>query len=729
MLPSLRRTALRAIECATRRTTWFAVIATALLATSVAIAATQVASKPPVARVDVVRDTLHGVVIEDPYRWLEDKAAPETRAWIDAENAFTDGLLDPLPGHERVHTRLEQLMKVDSQGIPFEKGGRYFFSRRLASQAISVLYMRQGLDGKDHVLIDPHPLSADHTTTVSFLDVSNDGKLMAYATRLGGEDEVSVGFKDVDTGQDLPDRLPKARYFGVSLTADNKGIYYSRHSDQGSRVYFHAMGTDPAQDKLLFGEGYGPDKSIGVGLSEDRRWLQIAVYYGSATDRSEVYVMDVAAGGPVVPIVNDVVAYFSGDIAGDTMYLQTNWDASNNRIFTVDLRHPARDQWKEIIPAGDAVIDGFSLAGGKVFVNYLKNVVSSVRIFDPAGKPLGSIEFPTLGSVGSMRGEWGKNEAFFTFTSFHVPTTIYRYDIGTGKQTAWWRSSAPIKSDQFDLKQVWYASKDGTKVPMFLVHKKGLKLDGARPTLLTGYGGFSVAETPGFSARAALWVESGGVFALPNLRGGGEFGEEWHKAGMLEKKQNVFDDFIAAAEWLVANKYTRPEKLCITGGSNGGLLVGAALTQRPDLFGAVVCSVPLLDMLRYQSFLVARFWVPEYGTAENADQFKFIHAYSPYQHVKQGEKYPAVLFITGDSDTRVDPLHARKMCALLQASTGSERPVLLHYDTKSGHSGGKPLGKQIDDLSQELMFLSWQLGVTLAPSGSSQAAKTALPNE
>jgi prolyl oligopeptidase len=427
-----------AIRCA-----WLAI---AITTAPVVIAATAAPPRAPVTRVEVVRDTLHGVVIEDPYRWLENKDAPETRAWIDAENAFTDALLGPLPGHDRVHARLEQLMKIDSQGIPFEKGGRYFFSRRLATQDIAVLYMRQGLDGKDEVLIDPHALSADHTTTVSFLDVSNDGRLMAYATRLGGEDEITVAFKDIDTRQDLPDQLPKARYFGVSLTADKRGFYYSRHTPQGSRVYYHAMGTDPAQDKLIFGEGYGPEKIIGVGLSEDRRWLQITVYYGSATDRSEVYAMDAAAGGPVVPVVNDIVAFFTGDIAGDTMYLQTNWDASNNRIFAVNLRHPARDTWQEIIPAGDAVIDEFSLAGGKLFVNYLKNVVSNVRIFDPAGKALGTIDFPTLGTVGGMSGQWDKSEAFFTFRSFHVPTTIYHYDTASGKQTEWWRAAVPIKN-------------------------------------------------------------------------------------------------------------------------------------------------------------------------------------------------------------------------------------------------------------------------------------------
>ncbi|HKQ59236.1 MAG TPA: prolyl oligopeptidase family serine peptidase [Candidatus Eisenbacteria bacterium] len=706
-----------------------AVLAATLLAAPLALAATtEAVSKPPVARVEVVKDTYNGVVVEDPYRWLENKDAPETRAWIDAENAHTDALLGQVPGADRVHSRLEQLIKVDAQGVPFEQNGRYFFSRRLAAQAIPVLYMRQGLTGKDQVLIDPHPMSADHTTTVSFTDVSTDGKLMAYATRLGGEDETTIKFRDVDTGKELADVLPRARYFGVSLNADKTGFYYSRHTTEGSRVYYHAIGSDPATDKLLFGEGYGPEKIVSVGLSEDRRWLEIVVYYGSATDRSEVYVMDVAGNGAVTPVVNDVAAYFTGAIAGDTMYLQTNWEASNWRIFAVDLRHPARDQWKEVVPTSDAVIDDFSLVGGRLFVNYLKNVTYTVRMFDPAGKPLGTIEPPALGSVGDIKGRWDGSEAFYTFASYHVPNMIYRYDVTSGKQAAWWKSSAPIKSDQIEVKQVWYPSKDGTKIPMFVVQKKGMKLDGARPTLLTGYGGFSVSSTPSFSPRAALWVESGGVFALPNLRGGGEFGEEWHKAGMLEKKQNVFDDFIAAAEWLIANKYTRTEKLAISGGSNGGLLVGAAMTQRPDLYGAVVCSVPLLDMLRYQNFLVAKFWVPEYGSAENAEQFKFIHAYSPYQHVKQGEKYPATLFITGDSDTRVDPLHARKMCALMQASTGSDKPVLLHYDTKAGHSGGKPIAKQIDDLTQELMFLSWQLGAPLAPGGS-VAAKQAAAKE
>jgi prolyl oligopeptidase len=330
-------------------------------------------------------------------------------------------------------------------------------------------------------------MSTDHSTTVSFQDVSDDGKLMAYATRLGGVDEISIRFRDLDTGQDLADTLATARYFGVSINADKSGIYYSRHTKAGARVYYHAMGTAPAQDKLLFGEGYGPEKIIAASLSENRRWLLITVYYGSATDRSELYVMDAVAGGPVTPIVNDVNAYFRGDAGGDTLYIRTNWDASNWRIFAVDLRHPTRDQWKEIVPAGDAVIDDFSLAGGHLYVSYLKDVVSTIRAFDAAGHPLGTIAFPTLGSVGDINGDWSRNKAFFSFTSFHVPTTIYRYDTASGQKTEWWRSPVPIRSDQMEMKQVWYTSRDGTRVPMFLVHKKGIKLDGSNPTLLTGY--------------------------------------------------------------------------------------------------------------------------------------------------------------------------------------------------------------------------------------------------
>jgi len=554
-------------------------------------------------------------------------------------------------------------------------------------------------------------MSADKTVSVSLSDVSLDGTLIGFGVRRGGEDEAEVRWLNVETHQELPDTLPRARYFGVAVKPDKSGFYYSRHGKEGSRVFYHRMGADFASDTELFGKGYSAEKGINIELSDDGRYLLMTVFYGSAGEKTELHLLDTRKGAAIMPIVTDVQARFYGQIAGDHLFVQTNWDAPNSRVLKVDLKTPGREHWREIIPETEAAVQRVSLAGGNVFVNYLRDVRSSVKVFNGDGKPLREIVFPSLGTVGSVYGRWNSDEAFFQFTSFHIPTTIYRYGVADGKQEVWARLNVPIESETIDVQQVWYESKDRARIPMFLVHRKGLKLDGSHPTLLTGYGGFTQSLTPTFNARAALWVERGGVFAVPNLRGGGEFGEKWHKAGMLDKKQNVFDDFIAAAEWLVKNRYTRSSRLAISGGSNGGLLVGAALTQRPELFQAVVCSYPLLDMVRYHKFLIAKFWVPEYGSADDPQQFKFIHAYSPYHHVASGTKYPAVLFITGDADTRVAPLHARKMVALLQSATGSDRPVLLHYDTKAGHVGGTtPVSKRIEELTDEVSFLDWQLG-------------------
>lgn len=668
----------------------------------------------PETRAAVVRDTLHGVVIEDPYRWLEDKNSPETREWLGRQIAFTEATLGKLSGRDRLHARLEQLLKVDAQSVPTEHGGRYFFTRRLASQDQRVLVVRRTLQGPDEVLLDPLPLSADHSTSVSFLDVASDGSLAAIGTRQGGKDELAVTFMEVDSRRLLPDQLPEARYFAVAIRPDKRGIYYSKYTKEGSRVFYHPMGAEPQDELLLFGAGRGPEQIVDVTLSEDGTWLLFTVYHGSSGDQVELWVKHVATDGPITPIVSDLKSFFSAAIAGDRLFMRTNWNASNGRILRVDLADPARERWKEIVPAGRFAIEDFSVAGGRLFVNVLENVVSKIKVFDADGNAKGEIPLPTIGSAGSLSGRWTSNEAFFSFNSFLVPPTIYHYDVAAGKRTDWWRAAVPVRSADAEVKQVWYASKDGTQVPMFLVYKRGLKLDGSHPTFLTGYGGFTVNITPDFSALAALWVENGGVYAVPNLRGGSEFGEVWHKAGMLANKQNVFDDFAAAAQWLITKRYTSPRKLAIEGGSNGGLLVGAAFTQHPELFQAVICAVPLLDMLRYQNFLVARFWVPEYGSSEDPEQFKFIRAYSPYQHVKPGTDYPAVMFVTGDSDTRVDPLHARKMAALLQASTGGDRPILLHYDTKAGHAGGKPVSKQIEDGTDEMLFLFWQLGMTPA---------------
>lgn len=662
--------------------------------------------KPPPTRVDNFREVLHGVEIIDPYRWLEEQESPETRAWIDAQNKYTHSLLDELPSRPLIQKRLSELLRVDTVSPPFEFGGRYFLYKKRAEDDLSILYVRQGLNGKDEILIDPHTLSTDHTTDISLLDASDDGKLIVYSVRRGGQDETELRVMDVDKRKDL-EQMPNALYRGVSMKTDGSGFYYNlQRRDTGLRVFYHAIGTDRSKDVEVFGKGYGPDRWVFGSVSEDGKYLLFGVAHGWARD--EVYVQKLP-DGPIQTIVNDLPAHFDAGFAGDKLVMQTDWQAPNQRIVVVDLNDPAREKWREIIPEGRDAIAGFSLAGGKLFVTYLHNVTTQIKIFSLDGKALGEVSLPGLGSAG-LGGRWNSNEAFFSFRSFVTPQTIYRYDVKTGKSELWAQPKVPFKSDDFEVRQVWYSSKDGTKVPMFLVHKKGLQPDGKLPVLLYGYGGFNVSQTPRFSSSAAIWVEQGGVYALANIRGGGEFGEAWHKAGMLDKKQNVFDDFIAAAEWLIKNNYTNPSRLAIQGGSNGGLLVGAAFTQRPDLYQAVLCQFPDLDMVGFYRFKNNN--PPallEYGNASIPEQFKYLYAYSPYQKVKPGEKYPAVLFTTGDQDTRVPPLQARKMTARLQAASASGKPVLLLYDTKAGHAGGRPLSKIIEDVSLELSFLFWQL--------------------
>jgi prolyl oligopeptidase len=688
-----------------------AAVAAIIFGLSLPVAA-QTGMKPPESRRDDVKEVIHGVEIADPYRWLEERKSPETQAWIEAQNRYTESFLSKIPGRDALRRRLTALIKVDTLTLPHERHGRYFFARRGADQDLFVIYMREGREGSDQVLIDPHPLSPDHTTSVNLWDVSGDGTLLAYGVRRGGQDEQEIHFFDVDAHKDLSDVLPTADYFSVELRPDGKGVYYVRFRREiGPRVYYHAMGTDSSGDQLVFGEGYGPDKIIEAHLSEDGRYLEIEVEYGSSADKVEVYVQDVSEGSPVRTVVNDLDARFTGRVAGNTLYLLTNWKAPRNRIFSVDLAgEVSREHWRELIPESDAVIDSFYPVGGELLVSSIRNVASRVAVFSPDGTFRRDIPLPALGTAAGIRGRWLSNEAFLAYGSYHIPYTIYRLDLAQKTKSVWARQKVPVESNQFEVKQVWFESKDKSRVPMFLVYRKDLKRDGSNPVFMTGYGGFNVSSTPWFSATAVSWAEQGGVYAEVNLRGGGEFGEAWHKAGMLDKKQNVFDDFIAAAEWLVQNRYTNPHRIAIEGGSNGGLLVGAMITQRPDLFRAAACEYPLLDMLRYDKFLVARFWVPEYGSAEDAAQFKYLYAYSPYQHVKRGTKYPAVIFLTGDSDTRVDPLHARKMTALMQWATASGHPVLLRYDTTGGHSGGRSVSKQIDEWTDGLIFLYWQLG-------------------
>ena len=667
---------------------------------------------PPPTEAREVVDTLHGVEVADPYRWLEDQEAPETRAWIDTQNAHTDTVLNALPGRDELRAAAAAVLERDAVGLPSERGGRYFFSKRGADQDLAVVYVRDGLDGADRVLIDPHPMSPNHTTSVELRDISDDGTRVAYAVREGGVDEVSILVRDVDTGEDLADVLPPARYGEATLAADGGGLYYERYGDVTPRVMFHAFGTPMADDVQLFGEGYERHQIPVTVISDDGRWMAVHVIEGSSGP-TEIHVKDLERDTPFVTAIADGVSESWADFAGHELLIVTNLDAPNKRVVLADPADPAFERWREVIPErDDVVVEAASALGGKLAVSYLQDVQPRVAIHDLDGTHIRDIAFETIGSVGGGAGRWTSDEAFFTFQTFHVPSTIYRYDLDTGEQSVWAAPELPVDADAdaYEVTQRWFTSKDGTEVPMFVVHRPDVVLDGGNPTLLTGYGGFNNSMTPAFSALATTWLESGGVFALANMRGGGEFGEEWHRAGMLESKQNVFDDFIGAAEHLIEAGYTSSEHLAIRGGSNGGLLVGAVSNQRPDLFGAVVCTYPLLDMVRYHQFLVAGFWVPEYGSSDDPEQFAYIHAYSPYHNVLDGGDYPATLYLSGDGDTRVAPLHARKMTALMQAKSGSDNPILLRYHTQAGHSGGQPVSQQIDEMVDTVSFLLWQVG-------------------
>ncbi|MEM7354080.1 MAG: prolyl oligopeptidase family serine peptidase, partial [Acidobacteriota bacterium] len=559
--------------------------------------------------------------------------------------------------------------------------------------------------------IDPHTLSGDHTTSVGIGAISQDGQLLAYEVREGGVDETSIRILDVETRQDLPDQLPEALYSGIVWTPDKTGLYYGRQDRQtGFRIFYHRLGSDPADDQEVFGQGFDPDFWISVDLSDSGRYLLFTVAHGWS--RTELFVQDLEQGGPAQPLTGDLVANFFPAFAGDRLIVQTDWQAPTGRILAIDLEQPAPEAWSEIVPARDDAVQGFSLIGGEVFVRSLHNVISRIERFGPDGEPRGEVELPGPGSANTPRGNWESSSAFYSFQSYTEPATIYRYDTTTGTSEVWSRDSVPFDPAPYATRQVWYASKDGTQIPMFVVQRADLEPGVERPTLLYGYGGFNVSLTPRFSDLAALWIESGGVYAVANLRGGGEFGDAWHRAGMLGNKQNVFDDFIAAAEWLIAEGITQPDKLAIQGGSNGGLLVGAALTQRPELYRAVLCQFPDLDMVRYYQFPNNNPpALMEYGDASNPEHFPFLYAYSPYQNVRDDTAYPAVLLTTGDADTRVPPLQARKMTARLQAATASDQPVFLLYDTKAGHAGGRPLSKRIEDLSLEATFLFDQLGL------------------
>ena len=686
--------------------------------------APSIPSGPPKAKVASVEDTVQGHKIVDRYRYLENPNDPDTRLFVEQELSYTRAILDPLPGRDKINARLSQLLEIGTVGTP-QMGGKYYFhTRREGNQNQPMLYVREGLNGDDRILVDVSKLAADGTIALDWWYASEDGKYVAYGTSPSGSEQSTLHLVESSTGKVLPDSIERTSAASLAWKRDNSGFYYTRYPKKGDvaegqevynrHVFYHALGADPAQDPLIFGEGLDPQWWPDVSLSDDGRWLLIDV--GDGLTKTEMYLQDLQSKNPPVKITAGKDFLYSADFLQGKLYITTNEDAPRYRVFVADAANPKRENWKEIIPQSDAVLQNASVTGGKLMAQYEHNATSELKLFGLDGKKLADIPLPALGAVFDASGRYDRNEIFFGFQSFTVPPSIYRVDLTDVKSALWAKVDAPsIDPAAYDVQQVWYTSKDGTKVPMFVVSKKGIEKNGKNPTLLTGYGGFNVSMTPAFSRSMYLWMEHGGIYAVANLRGGAEFGEDWHRAGMLEKKQNVFDDFIAAGEYLIAQKYTDRDHLAISGGSNGGLLMGAMITQRPDLFRAVVCSVPLLDMLRYQNFKIARLWIPEYGSAEDAKQFDWLYAYSPYHHVKPGVEYPAILFMTGDTDTRVDPMHAKKMAALMQAEAKNgasrERPILLRIDIKAGHGQGKPVTKQIEESTDMYSFLFWQLGM------------------
>jgi prolyl oligopeptidase len=666
---------------------------------------------PPATEAKPVTEDIHGTTVTDPYRWLEDAHSPATRAWIDEQMKYTDQYLSQVKIRPEIESDLAKLERVETYTIPIERGGKYFFRKRLAEENQASIYVRRGLHAPDERLIDANKLSADQNTSVQINDISDDGAILVYGIRSGGADEESIRILDVAKNTELSDSLPAARYDGVQVSPDNQGIYYARVDPAGTLVFYHKFSTPLASDALVFGKTFegetlGPMQPITIGITENNRYLLFYVINGVPAKRIDIYAKDLRTqGSPIRPIIHGIDNRFSAENVGDDLYVLTDYEAPNYRIVKLKLADPQPQRWTTIVPEGKDVISDMSIVGGKLFVTGLHNVVTETRIFTLDGKQTGSLSYPTLGAATTMNGRQDSNQGFYSFQSFIIPPTIYHYDVASGKTEVFAKPTVPFDPDQYEVKQVFYKSKDGTSVPMFISSKKGARRDGNTPTLMGGYGGFLVNNTPAWNSEFVWWMEHGGFFALPNLRGGGEYGEKWHQAGMFEHKQNVFDDFFAAAQYLVDEKYTSPKRLAIRGRSNGGLLMGAAMTQHPEMFGAIACGYPLLDMLRYQNFLIGRWWTTEYGSAENADQFPYLLKYSPYHNVKPGTKYPAIMFYTGDSDTRVDPLHARKMTALMQADNGGDRPILLHYQTVSGHSAGVSVTQGIKDATDELAFL------------------------
>jgi len=701
----------------------------ALLALVALLSACSGHPTPPATAVREVVDRMHGTAVPDPYRWLEDPGSPETRSWIEAQNAFAERVVGTSPVRARIEERLRELTDTPELSAPRRAGDHEYFTLRRRGEELPVIYRRPAPsevggepvpvdpeDGDYEVVLDPHGRSPGNTTRFDIVALADDGSLMIYSERDGGQDEVTLRVRDLRRGVDLPDSLPLSLYGSILLDDDAGGFHYVKRSREvGPRLLYHRMGTPVARDTVVFGEGYGPETFLGVSRVDDGRYFVYEVRHGWA--RSEVHFRDLAAGGAVQTLVDDADARFYTRFLDGELYLRTDLGADRNRLLAVDLANPARERWREVVPESGDVLEDFTLIDGKLYLTYLRDVSNVILVFEKDGTPAGEIEVPPL-HTASIRGA-GEGKALLTLSSFTTRATVYELDLGTGERVLREEPEVDWDSSGVVVEQVWRTSRDGTRAPMFILRRRDTPLDGRQPVLLSGYGGFYAAQKPGFSAAAALWLEMGGVYAVATLRGGSEFGESWHRDGMLENKQNVFDDFISAAEWLIEAGYTSPARLAIEGSSNGGLLVGAALTQRPELFRAVVCGFPDLDILRFPEY-TRNNNAPallEYGDARIPGQFEAIRRYSPYQNVRDGTPYPAVMLVSGDLDTRVPPLAARKMTARLQAATTSGLPVILRYHPKAGHSAGRglPFSRRLADEAMEMTFLAQQLGMEVVP--------------
>ena len=658
----------------------------------------------------------HGTQVCDPYQWLERADDPETVRWVDAQNELTRAFLDR-PERAAIRERLTELYDFPRYSTPFRRGKYYFFSRNSGLQNQPVLFVQEGLEGAPRILLDPNLLSEDGTVALTTLEASADGRLVVYGLSRSGSDVQELYVRSVDSGLDLEDKLLWVKFASVSWTRDNQSFYYTRFPQPGAvapgdenyfcKVYLHTLGTDQSEDRLVYERPEDREIVFTVDITEDDRYLMIGAYKGSS-DKSEWFALDRTSGKISALFEGFQHSYHFIEESGGRFYFQTDREAPLGRILSVACDG---QDLQPIVPESSDKLSTASVINHRIIALYLHNASAKVKVFSLEGKEEAELPLPGIGSVYAIAGEPHDTEMFVGYHSFTYPPTSFRYDFDSSRLQPFFKSEGRIDPEAYETRQVWYSSRDGTPVSMFLVHKKGLQTDGERPVLLYGYGGFNVPVEPAYNPGIFVLLERGAIFAAVNLRGGSEYGESWHKAGMLHRKQNVFDDFIAAAEWLIANGYTRSARLAIRGGSNGGLLVGATMVQRPDLAGAVICQVPVVDMLRYHRFTVGRFWIPEYGSADDPEQFRFLLKYSPYHNVRDSVAYPATLITTADTDDRVDPGMAKKFAARLQEASSAPNPILIRVEIKAGHGAGKPISKVIEETADVYTFLFWRLGI------------------